>query len=82
MEDSGLYIFAWLSFGGNDIDIYTSSPLLLYDGNFFLTMKWWQQMVHLRVMAGSIAFISVKLFNLTWREVRTGKENKKKTMIY
>jgi len=82
MDHSGRYIFARLCLGANDREVYTSSPLYLHEGDYFSGEEF---------VAADGAFEGdgrfhcsyknpgndevKKIFNLTWREVRTGVEN-------
>jgi hypothetical protein len=54
MDHSGHYIFACLSLGAIDKDVFIGSALYLHEGDYFFNHDLWQQMVHLRVMAGML----------------------------
>ena len=67
--------------GANDRDVYTSSPLYLQEGNYFSEDEFvavdggFEGDGRLRCSYKNPGQDEIKkLFNLTWREVRTGVE--------
>jgi len=82
MDHSGRYIFARLCLGANDREVYTSSPLYLHEGDYFSGEEFvaadgaFEGDGRFRCSYKNPGNDEVKeLFNLTWREVRTGVEN-------
>ncbi len=81
MDHSGHYIFARICLGKNDCEIFTSSPLHLQEGEFFLDNKFvaadgaFEGDRHLRCSFKNPGNNEAKkLWNLAFCEVRTGME--------
>ena len=82
MDHSGRFIYARLCLGANDREVYTSSPLYLQEGNYFSEDEFvavdgsFEGDGRLRCSYKNPGQDEIKkLFNLTWREVRSGVEN-------
>ena len=81
MDHSGWLIYARLCLGANDREVYNSSPLYLQEGNYFSEDEFvavdsgFEGDGRLRCSYKNPGQDEIKkLFNLTWREVRTGVE--------
>jgi len=55
VDHSGCFIFARLSLGSNDREVYTTSPLYLCEGGFFQMVNLLPKIVPLRVMEDTSA---------------------------
>ena len=82
MDHSGRYIFARLCLGKNDREVFTGSPLYLQEGEFFSEDEFvaadgaFEGDGRLRCSYKNPGNDDVKkLWNLAFREVRTGVEN-------
>ncbi len=82
MDHTGRYIFVRVSLGKNDREVLTSSPLYLQERGFFSADEF--VAAHGGFDGDGRFHCSYKnpgndevkqLFNLAWREVRTGVEN-------
>jgi hypothetical protein len=83
MDHTGRFTFVRLALGSNDREMLTSSPLYLQEGEYFAEGKFIAadggfegdgrfKCSHMNPGNDPVKII----FNLTWREVRTGVENK------
>jgi hypothetical protein len=82
MDHAGRFIFARICLGGNDREVYTSSPLYVQEGNYFSDDEF--VAVHGGFEGDGRLRCSYKtpgqdetkkLFNLSWQEVRTAVKN-------
>ena len=82
MDHTGRYIYTKVCLGKNDREVFTSSPLYLQEGDFFSLEEF---VAADGAFEGDGRFLcsyknpgndrDKKLFNVVWREVRTGVEN-------
>jgi hypothetical protein len=64
-DHTGRYTYVRVCLGRNDCEVFTSSPLFLQEGDFFLKMSSLLLMVGLKVMVGFDAHIIIQAIILT-----------------